>query len=120
VTGALITAFRQEAPDSPVRFTDQLARPALEIYQPMFDRIANGIRAAGRFTEPEQWQFPWERVYTRGEWLDQLPTHGILTRLAPRSQARISESVGNAIDALGGRITVRYTTVAVTAALAPR
>jgi hypothetical protein len=105
------------APDSPARFTDQLARPAVEVYQPLFDRIAGGIRQAGRFSEPEQWRYGWERVYTRDEWLDQLPTHGILTRLDPGQLAVVRDRVGAAIDGLGGRFTMRYTTVAVTAAL---
>ena len=117
VAGALVAAYRQVVPDSPARFTDQLARPAVEAYQPLFDRIAGGIRQAGRFSEPEQWRYGWERVYTRDEWLDQLPTHGILTRLDPGQLAVVRDRVGAAIDELGGSFTMRYTTVAVTAAL---
>jgi SAM-dependent methyltransferase len=117
VAGALAAAFRQVVPDSPAQFTDQLARSAVEVYQPLFDRIADGIRQAGRFSEPEQWRYEWERVYTRDEWLDQLPTHGILTRLDPGQLAAVQDRVGAAIDALGGRFTMQYTTVAVTAAL---
>ena len=71
----------------------------------------------GRFSEPEQWRYGWERVYTRDEGLDQLPTHGILTRLDPGQLAVVRDRVGAAIDALSGRFTMRYTTVAVTAAL---
>ncbi len=88
----------------------------MEAFQPLFARIADGIRAAGGFSEPEQWRFDWERPYTRDEWLDQLPTHGNLTRLAPDQLAEVLASVGAAIDALGGSITVSYTTVVVTAA----
>jgi SAM-dependent methyltransferase len=117
VTAALITAYRRAVPDSPVKFTDQLGRPALEVHQPLFGRMADGIRQAGRFSEPEQWRYGWERDYTRDEWLNLLPTHGILTRLDPGQLAAVQDSVGTAIDALGGRFTVRYTTVAVTAAL---
>jgi hypothetical protein len=57
----------------------------------------------------------WERTYTRDEWLDQLPTHGHLTLLPPDKLATVLESVGNAIDATGGSLTMSYTTVAVTA-----
>lgn len=117
VAGALVTAYRRVVPDSPVQFTDQLAKPAVEVYQPLFSRIADGIRQAGRFSDPEQWQYGWQRAYTRNEWLDQLPTHGILTRLDPGQLAAVQDSVGAAIDALGGRFTMQYTTVAVTAAL---
>jgi SAM-dependent methyltransferase/RimJ/RimL family protein N-acetyltransferase len=116
VNEALASAYRQVVPDSPVRFSERQAGSALDIYQAMFDRIADGIRQAGCFSEPEQWRFPWEREYTRDEWLDQLPTLGILTRLEPGPLAVILDRVGAAIDVLGGRITVPYTTVAVTAA----
>jgi SAM-dependent methyltransferase len=77
-------------------------------------------RAAGAFGEPEQWQFDWERTYTRDEWLDQLPTLGSLTQLPPGKLAAVLEGVGAAIDAIGGSFTMHYTTVAVTAARAKR
>jgi hypothetical protein len=58
----------------------------------------------------------WERSYTRDEWLDQLPTFGPFTRLPSDRLAEVLAGVGAAIDAMGGRFTVRYATVAVTAA----
>jgi hypothetical protein len=88
----------------------------MEVYQKGFDRTAETIRANGGFTEPEKWPFPWERTYTRDEWLDQLPTIGALTPLPPDSQAEILKEVGEAIDKLGGTFVMPYTTVAVTAA----
>ncbi|GGM92294.1 hypothetical protein GCM10010106_45480 [Thermopolyspora flexuosa] len=48
--------------------------------------------------------------------LGQQGNAGILTRLPAESLALILESVGAAIDTLGGRFTVPYTTVVVTAA----
>jgi hypothetical protein len=77
--------------------------------------MADGIRAAGAFSEPEQWRFNWERTYTRNEWLDQLPTHGHLNRLPPGKRAAVLREVGAAIDAIGGSFTMSYTTVALTA-----
>jgi hypothetical protein len=82
----------------------------------MFAKIADGIREVGGFGDPEQWRFDWERSYTRDEWLDQMPTIGTLTQLAPEKLAEVLAEVGAAIDAMGGIFTVGYTTVAVTAA----
>jgi hypothetical protein len=89
---------------------------AVDLYQPLFAKIADGMTATGAFTEPEQWRFEWERCYTREQWLDQLPTQGWLTRVAPDALARILDGTGAAIDALGGAFTARYATVVVTAA----
>ena len=60
-------------------------------------------------------QFDAERVYARDEWLDQLPTQGHLNLLPPGKLARVLDSVGGAIDAMGGSFTMPYTTVAVVA-----
>lgn len=106
-------AYDRVAPDSP--FPTMPAGPALEIYRAGYAKIAATIRAAHRFDEPEQWRFDWERSYTRDQWLALLPTTGGLTRLAPDRTAEILAAVGAAVDALGGRFTMRYTTLAVTA-----
>jgi SAM-dependent methyltransferase len=116
VMDALANVYRRVAPDSPFNLSNQLTRPSVDLYQPLFAKIAYGIREAGGFSEPEQWRFDWERTYTRDEWLDQLPTLGALTQLPPGKLAEVRESVGAAIDAMGGRFTMPYTTVAVTAA----
>ncbi|WP_462200463.1 hypothetical protein [Arthrobacter sp. B2a2-09] len=92
-----------------------MTKPALDAYQPLFDKIADGIREAGAFSEPEQWQFHWNHAYTKDEWLDQLPTHGTLTQLTPGKLSKILDGVGAAIDAMGGSLNMPYTTVAVTA-----
>ncbi len=110
---ALVTAYKQVAPDSPVNL--QSLRQALDAYQVLFTKIADGIREARGFGEPEQWQYDWERTYTRDEWLDQLPTQGHLNLLPPDKLATVLETVGAAIDAMGGSFTMPYATVAVTA-----
>ena len=115
VTEALAVAYRRVAPDSPIRFTSQLITSTLDAYQPLFAKIAEGIRAAGAFGEPEQWEFPWQCTYTRDQWLDQLPTLGGLTQLPPDKLAEVLAGVGAAIDAIGGSFTMPYTTVAITA-----
>ena len=119
VTEALGAALRRVLPDVPVGLGPAGPRSSLDGYRPMFAAAAGGIRKADGFGEPEEWHYTWEREYTRDEWLDQLPTSGILTRLPPERLAVVLDAVGEAIDALGGRFAVPYTTVAVTAAKAP-
>jgi SAM-dependent methyltransferase len=116
VMEALAQAYRRAAPDSPFNLGSQPASSALEGYQRLFVKIADGIRQVGGFSDPEQWRFEWERSYTREEWLDQMPTFGTLTQLAPEQLAEVLADVGAAIDALGGSLTMAYTTVVVTAA----
>ncbi len=116
VTEASAKVYRRVAPDSPLNLSSQPARSALDAYQPLFAMIADGIRQAGGFSEPEQWRFDWECTYTRDAWLDQLPTLGGITLLPPDKLAEVLHGVGAAIDALGGSFTMSYTTVAVTAA----
>ncbi|HEY2075156.1 MAG TPA: class I SAM-dependent methyltransferase [Streptosporangiaceae bacterium] len=115
---ALTRAYREVAPDSPFNRGSESSRSALNLYQPLFAKIADGIREAGGFSEPEQWQFDWERTYTRDEWLDQLPTLGSLTQLSSEKVTYVLAEVGAAIDAIGGSFTMSYATVAVTAARA--
>lgn len=106
-------AYRRAAPESP--FSAQPARRPLETYLAGYAQIADRIRESGRFREPEQWRFDWERSYTTDQWLELLPTTGGLTRLRPDQLTAILEAVGRAVDALGGRFTMRYTTLATTA-----
>jgi SAM-dependent methyltransferase len=120
VAEAFTAVYRRVAPDSP--FNTQPAgsakptRTALDLYQAMFAKAADGIREAGGFSDPEQWRFDWERSYTRDEWLDLLPTQGTLTQLPPDKLAEVLAGVGAAIDAMGGSFTMPYTTLAATAA----
>jgi SAM-dependent methyltransferase len=118
LAGVLAAAYRRVAPDSPFNRASQRSGSALEMYQPLFAKIADGIRQAGEFSEPEQLQFDWERTYSRDEWLDQLPTLGSLTGLPSDKVAQVLAEVGAAIDAIGGSFTMTYATVVVTAARA--
>ena len=85
------------------------------MYQAAYAQIADKIRETERFNDPEQWRFDWERSYTRDQWLNLLPTTGALTRLRSDQLTEILGAVGGAIDALGGRFTMHYTTLATTA-----
>jgi SAM-dependent methyltransferase len=115
VTGAAARVYRELVPDAPFDLSSK--RSALEGYQQLFDRAADGIRKAAGFGEPEQWSFEWQRTYGRDEWLEQLPTSGAMTLLRPDQAEPVLSAVGAAIDALGGSFTATYTTVVVTAAL---
>lgn len=106
-------AYRRAVPDSPL--SGQPARRPLALYQAAYVKIADKIRETGQFHDPEQWRFDWEQSYTREQWLDLLPTTGGLTQLRPDQLAGILDAVGDAIDSLGGRFTMNYTTLAVNA-----
>jgi hypothetical protein len=85
----------------------------------MSGKAADGTRqAGGAFSEPEQWRFDWDRRYTSDEWLEQVPTMGGHTQLAPAKLDELLAGLGAAIDAVGGGFTMNYATVAVTAARA--
>jgi SAM-dependent methyltransferase len=116
VMDAVIAACRHAAPEIAARLASVATKPAVEAYAPLFAKIADGIRSADGFDEPEQWSFAWERDFTRDEWLDQLPTFGGLTQLPADAMKRVQERVATAIDSIGGSLTMPYTTVAVTAA----
>ncbi|HEY6279101.1 MAG TPA: class I SAM-dependent methyltransferase [Streptosporangiaceae bacterium] len=113
VVEAFAVVYQRVVPGSP--FSMQAARQALDAYQVLFTKAIDGIREAGGFGGPEQWRFDWERPYTRDEWLDQMPTSGILTRLPPDKLAEVLAATGAAIDAMGGSFTMGYATVVVTA-----
>ena len=113
ILDAMAAARQRVAPDGPP--TPPSRPQGLDLYQPLFDKIADGIRAAQAFSEPDQWHFDWERVYTTDDWLDQIPTFGGLTLLPADALAAVQTSAGEVIDAMGGSFTMAYTTVAVVA-----
>jgi SAM-dependent methyltransferase len=120
VTEAFAAVYQRVMPDPPFNVQPtsnvQPARSALDRYQALLTKAADGVREVGGFSDPEQWRFDWEQSYTRATWLDQMPTFGALTQLPPDKVAEVLEGVGAAIDAMGGSFTMRYATVAVTAA----
>lgn len=85
------------------------------MYEAMYAKVGDSLRETSHFRDPEQWRFDWEQPYTRAQWLELLPTTGGLTQLEPEQLAEILDSVGRAIDALGGQFTMQYTTLAVVA-----
>jgi SAM-dependent methyltransferase len=106
-------AYRRAVPDSP--FNSRPPRSPVDTYQALYAGLAGKISETAGFTEPEQWRFDWEQPYPRDQWLALLPTTGGLTQLPPDKTAEILEAVGTAIDGLGGRFTMRYVTLAISA-----
>ena len=106
---AQAAAVRRLLPDLPVNFQN---RPggARAGYRALFARAVDAFRDTGAFTAPEDWRYEWDRPYTRDEWLDLLPTTGVLTRASAEVLAGVQDEVGAAIDAAGGSITVHFVT----------
>ncbi|ELP67107.1 class I SAM-dependent methyltransferase [Streptomyces turgidiscabies] len=116
VTDAFAEVHDRVLPDTP----NLWRKPALDTYAPLFAEAADGIRqTGGAFGEPEEWWYEWKHTYTRDEWLDLLPTHGRAARLPPTRLTELLTATGTALDALGGDLTVNYTTVAITASRTP-
>lgn len=113
IVDALARVYHRVVPDSPFDLRQQ--SNALDGYQRLYAGFGDRIGELDEFTDVDQWRIAWEQPYTRDEWLDQVPTHGSLTRLPPDKLAEILEDVGTAIDAMGGAFTMPYATVLVSA-----
>jgi SAM-dependent methyltransferase len=107
VAEALAAAFRRAVPGS----GDRRRPTGADAYAALCERAADGMRRAEVFGEPEQWRFDWDRLYTRDEFLDQVPTSGFAAQIEPAVMRELLTDIGASIDALGGSFTMRYTTV---------
>ena len=110
---AFAAALNRARPDSPFRLPAHTS--AADVYLSGFGKVADGLRQAGGFGDPERWRFEWEWTYTRDAWLDQMPTTGVLTTASPEAVAEVLAGAGAAIDAAGGSFVAQYTTVVLTA-----
>jgi SAM-dependent methyltransferase len=90
--------------------------PGPDVYLAGCEKVADGMRQAGAFGEPEIWRFDWEWPYTREEWLEVVPTFGGAAHVPPATLQELLNGIGAAVDAAGGSFVMRYATVAVTAA----
>ena len=86
-----------------------------EPYTPLTAKAVAGIRQTQKFTDPEQWQFDWERAYTTKQWLDTVPTFGGHSRIPLETLGELLEELGHLIDDAGGTFTMGYTALVVTA-----
>jgi SAM-dependent methyltransferase len=91
--------------------------PALDDYSVLLggavaDRVqaaTEALSSSGYFATPDVTPYAWERVYSREEWLDQLPTHSDHRALPTDRLASLLADVGDAIDGLGGAFSMLYT-----------
>jgi SAM-dependent methyltransferase len=112
---AFAAVYRRVLPGSPFSGGTM---PGLDSYSAFFAKAADGIRQIRSFSEPEQWRFDWDRLYTRDEWLDVVPTSGGHSTFPPATLQELLAGIGAAIDAAGGSFTMDYTAVVVTATAA--
>jgi hypothetical protein len=89
--------------------------PGPDGYARLADRAIGGMHAANVFQDADTWFFDWERPYTRDEWLDAVPTFGGSNRMPAETLNAVLAGVGAAIDDVGGRFVMGYTTVVATA-----
>lgn len=109
---AFSEVYRRVLPDSPFA---RGVTPSLDAYSAFFTKAEDGIAQSGAFGAPEQWRFDWDHEYTRGEWLEVVPTSGGHSRFTPDQQRQLLEGVSAAVDAAGGRFTMHFTAVVVSA-----
>jgi SAM-dependent methyltransferase len=113
---AFAAVYRQIMPDSLA--AGLWTAHSSDAYLMLCAKAADGVRQAGGFDEPQQWDCLWEQTYSRDEWLDQVPTQGDHSQFPPATLQQLLAGIGTAIDAVGGSFTMTYATVAVTAARA--
>lgn len=115
VAEAFAGAYRRLVPDSPFTFDPRPGGSLLDSYQGLYLRAAEGIRQAGGFEEPEIWRHDWERSHGRNDLLELLSTSGGMTRLPSDVAGELLDAVGQAVDDVGGSVTVAYATWGLTA-----
>lgn len=109
---AVAEVYRRVLPGSPfARGTSG----GLAAYSGLNGKAADGIRKVGLFSEPDQWQFDWEALYSRDQWLDQVPTSGGHNLFPPGKLEELLAGLGTALDANGGSFVMHFTTAVVTA-----
>jgi SAM-dependent methyltransferase len=105
--------YRQVLPQFP--FFQSGTPGGIASYSPILEKTIDGLQRTGKFREPEQWQFDWERPYTRDEWLEQMPTFGGHSQIPPEKLAELLSAIGDVVDAAGGAFVMGYSAVVVTA-----
>ncbi len=111
---AFAAVYRRAAPES--LHARRWASSSSDPYATLRRTAVDGLERAGGFGDPEEWHIDREYTYSRAQWLDQLPTQGGHNQVSPRALQSVTDGIAAAIDAVGGRFTVRCTTSVVTAA----
>ncbi|PWI44798.1 class I SAM-dependent methyltransferase [Streptomyces sp. ICBB 8177] len=112
LAGAFAAVYARVLPESPIH---QRGMAGPDAYANLITMATDGLARSGAFGEPERWRVEWDRDYTREEWLDQMPTFGGHGTLPREDLDALLAGVGEVVDAMGGRFTMRYTTVVLTA-----
>ena len=107
-------AERYRQVDTGLPFTPWAA-PQRDGYGAFLDKAADGIDQAGGFGPPERLRLDWQQTMTKDDFLEQVPTAGGHQLIAPEKLARLLASLGAAVDAVGGRFTMSYATLALIA-----
>jgi SAM-dependent methyltransferase len=123
---ALVWNCGRHEPDFNVAILDVYHRLGLDLDphsillgQPAGDRFrvtAEHLEATGAFEAVDQRVYSWQKIYSRDEWLDHLPTHSDHQMLAPSRLAELLAAVGELVDSRGGAFSMTYETVALIAA----
>ncbi|MFG1625859.1 hypothetical protein [Kribbella sp. NPDC049227] len=87
----------------------------LDAYLVFLGRAADGMRESGAFDEPERWQFPWSRPYSRDEWIEQVRTGGDASQFDPSKFDDLLTGIGAAVDAAGGSFQMNFIALTLTA-----
>ncbi|CAM3812855.1 class I SAM-dependent methyltransferase [Isoptericola cucumis] len=111
---AFADVYREVLPGSPMAAAG--SGSAREGYGRMITRAAEGVRRSAAFADPREHRYTWERTYTRDQWLDLVPTTGLMTRLPAAQLDAVLDGLGAAIDAAGGSFVQQGATLALTAA----
>jgi SAM-dependent methyltransferase len=109
---AFSAVYARVLPDLPF---EPWARPAVAMYTGIVEKARAGIAGTGAFAAVEERRFEWKQIYTRDEWLDQVPTHGGINQFPPERVQALLAGLGDAIDAAGGSFAMPYALLLLTA-----
>jgi SAM-dependent methyltransferase len=110
---AVSAVYRRVLPQFP--FFQNGAPGGAPSYSPIIEKSVDGLQQTGTFGESEQWQFDWERSYTRDEWLEQVPTFGGHSQVPQEELAELLSGIEDVVDAAGGSFTMGYSALVVSA-----
>jgi SAM-dependent methyltransferase len=96
--------YQSKAPETD-KYSIMFRNPATSRYASAF----GVLRGEGGFLEVEVRAYPWERTYSRDEWLDQLVTHSDHRVMDPDARGTLLAAIGDVIDDNGGSFSMRYT-----------
>ncbi|MGN6605933.1 MAG: class I SAM-dependent methyltransferase [Jatrophihabitans sp.] len=65
------------------------------------------LRDRGRFASVVTRDHPWQRTYTAAEWVGYVATHSDHLALPAEQQQRLYAAIGEAVESIGGTLTLR-------------